>query len=196
MNEIIFVSGQRGSGKSFWVKNYLQGLTRYVLFDTLGEYQGPRYMEIEAFLGACQKAGDGYFTAIYDPYSNESFPMFCRIALATPQIYVIIEEIDLFSTPWNTPVELQKLIKYGRHYGVNIVGVSRRPSETSRLFTSQATRFIVFLQREPRDIAYFRSIIGSWADQIPTLEPHAYLDVDFSKGISANPMREPVSPPK
>ena len=195
MNEIIFVSGQRGSGKTYWVKRYLDGLPRSLLYDTLGEYEGPRYLEIEDLLEVCQGAEAGFFEAVFDPTDNEDFPYFCRIALAVGNIYVIIEEIDLFTTPYNTPLELQRLIKYGRHYGVNIVGVSRRPSEVSRLFTSQATRFVTFLQREPRDVAYFRSILGPWADAIPELGEHSYLDVDFSKGVGADPHREPLSGP-
>lgn len=191
-NEIIFVAGQRGSGKTFWVKHYLAGLSRYLLYDTLGEYDGPRYLDIISFIEACQQDSGGYLEAIFDPPTNEDFPYFCRVALSVGRVYVVVEEIDLFTTPYNTPVELQKLIKYGRHYGVNIVGVSRRPSEVSRLFTSQATRFIAFLQREPRDIQYFRSIMGQWADHIPILQDHAFLDVDFSKGSSANPLCEPL----
>lgn len=183
-NEVIFVSGQRGSGKSYWVKHFIKGQGRYLLYDALGEYDGaPQFEDIEALFEYCEShTGEGFFEAIYNPVEHEDFPLFCRIALALGNVYVIIEEIDLFSTPYITPPELAKLIKYGRHHGVNVLGVSRRPSEVSRLFTSQASRFILFRQIEPRDIAYFRSIIGPDADRLPDLPLYMFFDVDFSKG--------------
>jgi len=183
-NEVIFVSGQRGSGKSYWVKNFIRGLPRYVLYDALSEYEGPsRFADIGALL-EFSKADrkEGFYEAIYDPLEHEDFPLFCRIALALGNLYVIIEEIDLFATPYLTPPELQKLIKYGRHHGINVIGVSRRPSEVSRLFTSQATRFVLFRQIEPRDITYFRSVIGPQADRLPDLPQFCFLDIDFSEG--------------
>jgi len=186
-NEVIFVSGQRGSGKSYWVQNFISKLSRFLIYDTLGEYEGaPRFEEIEDLLDYCERSGGGFLEAIYDPLNPQddlNFSLFCRIARALGNIYVIIEEFDLFATPFSIPLELQALIKYGRHRGVNVLGVSRRPAEVSRLFTSQATRFILFRQIEPRDVQYFRSIVGTSADMLPTLEPYYFLDIDFSKGM-------------
>lgn len=177
------MSGQRGSGKTYWVKHFIKGQARYLLYDALGEYDGaPQFEDIGALLDFCKAHTGGFFEAIYDPIEHEDFPLFCRIALTLGNIYVVIEEIDLFATPYLSPPELQKLIKYGRHYGVNVLGVSRRPSEVSRLFTSQASRFVLFRQIEPRDITYFRSIIGPDADRLPDLPPYCFLDIDFSKG--------------
>lgn len=183
-NEVIFVSGQRGSGKTYWVKHFIQGQGRYLLYDALGEYdEAPQFEDVGALLDYCKAhEGQGFFEAAHNPIEHEDFPLFCRIALALGNVYVVIEEIDLFATPYLIPVELSKLIKYGRHYGINVLGVSRRPSEVSRLFTSQATRFILFRQIEPRDIAYFRSVIGPDADRLPDLPLYGFLDIDFSKG--------------
>jgi len=80
--------------------------------------------------------------------------------------------------------------------GANVLGVSRRPAEVSRLFTSQATRFILFKQIEPRDIAYFKAVIGNTADLIPNLDRFEFLDIDFSsddmfKGNLPQPSRLP-----
>ncbi|NVM23722.1 MAG: hypothetical protein HWN68_18330 [Desulfobacterales bacterium] len=194
-NEIIFVSGQRGSGKTTWIKSHLRDLNRYLLYDTLGEYEAPtRFLDIESLLEYCKAKREGFFEVVFDPPNDEDFPVFCRIALAVRRIYVVIEEMDLFSKPSETPIELQRLIKYGRHYEINIIGVSRRPAEVSRLFTSQATRFILFKQIEPRDIAYFRSIIGPQAEILPGFDLYDFLDIDFSKTPSSalQPQRLPA----
>ncbi len=181
-NEIIFVSGQRGSGKSYWVKNFIKTLPRCFIYDSLGEYEGDqRFLNCDAIIDFLiqDELKPQFFTAIFDPYNHEDFPYFCRIMLARGDMYVVIEEIDLFTSPLNTPPELMKLIKYGRHYGIQIIGISRRPAEVSRQFTAQSTRFVIFGQREPRDLQYFRSVIGTQADQIPALDIGHHLDVDF-----------------
>lgn len=192
MNEVIFVSGQRGSGKSYWVKDYIKGLTRYLLYDTIGEYEsGPHFEDIEDLIDYCgpYENGGGFLEAVYDPIGNDDFGLFCDVALALGNVYVIIEEMDEFTTPYYTPIELQQMIKRGRHRGVNVLGVSRRPAEISRLFTSQATRFVVFRMFEPRDIAYYKSIIGPVADCLSQLNNYDFFDIDFNQG------GVPVPPP-
>ena len=180
-NEIIFVSGMRGSGKSYWVKNYLLSLPRLVVYDSLGEYKGQkRVFQLIDLINFFKKKKEGFYDVIFDTYNNENFPLFCKVIMTQKNLYVIVEEIDFFSTPFFTCIELQKLIKYGRHYQINIIGISRRPAEVSRLFTSQATRFIIFSQKEPRDIAYFKSIIGDKANLILNLQNYQYLDVNFT----------------
>lgn len=194
-NEIIFVSGRRGSGKSYWTKELSQSLPRCVILDPLGEYKADEYFtEIETFIEfqKADKANPKFFTVSFNPVDlEEDFDLFCRAILARGDVYLIMEELDQLSTPYNTPYDFAKLIKYGRHYGIQIVGVSRRPAEVSRLFTSQASRFVCFPQFEPNDIKYWRSIIGKAADQLPTMSDYHYLDIDFSH----NPINTAIQPP-
>jgi len=200
-NEMIFVSGQRGSGKSYWIRHKTTELSRFLLFDTLSEYQGcaPSFDDLTELIEHCQKAGDGFLEALFDDPSEdpkETFPLFCEIGQEIGNLYVIVEEIDIFATPYDVPEELNRLIKYGRHRGVNLIAVSRRPAEVSRLITSQATRFIIFRQFEPRDISYFRSIIGPYADALPSLGIHEFYDIDFSEGpILERPKVQKLSGP-
>jgi len=188
-NEVIFVSGQRGSGKTFWVQHYIKTLSRVLIYDSLSEYEAAnRFEDLDSLIGFLETVGENWFEVIFDPLDPQDefeFSIFCRVAQSVGRLHVVIEEIDLFATPFLIPRGLQELIKYGRHRAINLVGVSRRPAEVSRLFTSQASRFILFRQIEPRDIQYFKSIIGDSADMLPTLEPYHFLDIDFSKGILA-----------
>lgn len=182
INEVIFVSGQRGSGKSHWTKKHLLKLPRVLIYDSLSEYTADfNFQDIDSLVDFLKtdQAVNSFYSAVLDTYDENEFPLFCRAALACDNLYVIIEEIDLFSNPLSTPVELLKLLKYGRHWNLQIIGVSRRPAEVSRHFTAMTTRFVIFNQREPRDISYFRSIIGEHADKIPQLTNYQFLDIDF-----------------
>jgi hypothetical protein len=194
-NEIIFVSGQRGSGKSYWTKRLSTILPRCVIFDTLGEYPADkRFFEIEPFVDflAADKANPQFFTVSFSPVDpQEDFETFCRAILARGDIYLIMEELDTVSTPYYTPYEFAKLIKYGRHFEIQIVGVSRRAAEISRLYTSQASRFVIFNQVEPNDLKYWRSIIGKTANDLPNMPDYHFIDADFSK----KPVNLDVQPP-
>lgn len=176
------MSGQRGSGKSYWTKKHLAQLPRVLIYDSLSEYTADyEFQDIESLVDFLQtdQANGVFYSASLDTFDESDFPLFCRAALACQDLYVVIEEIDLFTNPLSTPVELLRLLKYGRHWNLQIIGVSRRPAEVSRHFTAMTTRFVIFNQREPRDIAYFRSIIGEHADKIPLLTNNQFLDIDF-----------------
>jgi len=183
-NEIIFVSGQRGSGKTTWVKRYLENLDRFILWDFLAEYdQGKRFENIQDFLEHCEALSEhgGFLDVVLNPIDETSFPFFCRAALPLGNLYVIVEELDVVARANWAPIEFQAMVKRGRHYNVNVIGVSRRPAEVSRLFTSQATRFILFRQVEPTDISYFRSMVGIQANKLPSLDQFHYFDIDFDQ---------------
>lgn len=185
-NEIIFVSGQRGSGKTFWTRRFCEEHVRIMIFDPMSEYRSAAthsYSELEPFLEYMRRASKRSVVDVsFDPLDTlECFRFFCRCALALGNVYVVIEEVDLFCRPSIMPKELEALIKYGRHKGVNLVAIARRPAEVGRLLTSQATRYVIFNQIEPKDIAYWRSILGDLAHDIPALARYHFLDVDFSR---------------
>ena len=196
-NEVIFVSGQRGSGKSFWTKALAASLPRCIILDTLGEYRADKYFtEIEDLVDFLveDEQKPRLFTVSFNPVDLvEDFPTFCRAVLARGDLYLIMEELDTVSTPYYTPYEFAKLIKYGRHFEIQIVGVSRRAAEVSRLFTSQASRFVIFPQVEPNDIKYWRSIIGKAADQLPNMPDYHFLDVDFNSKPLNLEQQSPIS---
>lgn len=190
-NEVIFISGQRGSGKSYWTKQFIRSLPRAVIYDPLGEYRADHYFtESDELVEFLENDGGRFYTISFNPVDDD-VEYLCRAALARGDLHVVFEEIDTLSTPYSTPYHLSRLIKYGRHYGIQLAGVSRRPAEVSRLFTSQASRFVIFPQVEPNDIKYWRSVIGAAADGLPSMPAYHYLDVDFNE----NPLNTAVNPP-
>jgi DNA helicase HerA-like ATPase len=75
---------------------------------------------------------------------------------------------------------VENLIRYGRHQDVELIGISRRPAEVNRDLTANANEIYIFRTHEPRDIAYFREILGSdVADSLPSLPkftPYVWSD--------------------
>lgn len=176
--EVITILGQRGSGKSSWLKKKLPEIPRFILWDTLGEYDGfERFEDLDSLYRYIHANQSGVFQAVYvtekDP---EDFGPVCTIAGAVGPCYFIIEEVDTYATPTYCPQELMTLLKKGRHYGVSMAFVSRRPAEIHRMITAQSNRFVIFRILEGRDIQYLKSILGPEADKLPALETLHYMD--------------------
>jgi len=55
----------------------------------------------------------------------------------------------------------------------------RRPAEISRNITAGANRLYLFRTQEPRDIEYFRSIIGDRAFELMDVPQYSGLYLDY-----------------
>lgn len=181
-NEIITVLGQRGSGKSSWVKKHIPNVPRFILWDTLGEYTSfEQFENLQDLFNYVHKNQGGPFQAVYNSIENEDFERVCQIVGAVENCCFIIEEVDTYATPTQCPYELMKLLKIGRHYNISMIFVSRRPAEIHRMITSQSQRFILCKIIEPNDVRYLKSVVGPVADELPGLEILHY--VDWKHGI-------------
>ena len=162
--EIITVLGQRGSGKSSWIQKALPDIPRFILWDTLGEYgQYKLYTEAQTkqeLFDYVWDHNEGVLQVIYNSIEDEDFGFVCGLCENLGDLTFIIEEVDNYATPNFMPIELKRLLKYGRHFGISMIFVSRRPAEINRLITAQSQRFICFTIIEPLDVRYLTSILG------------------------------------
>jgi len=147
--EICTVLGQSGSGKSSWVQKRLPELTRFILFDSLCEYTGFEVFQDdkEALYRHVLKARAGLFQCIYRAVDNDAakdLDFVCELAFAVEDVTFIVEEVDQFATANYIGPSLSRLLKIGRHCGISMIFVSRRPPEINRLITAQSRRFICF----------------------------------------------------
>lgn len=69
-------------------------------------------------------------------------------------VYFIMEESNLVTSPHYIPDSLKDIVSLGRHANINYMAICRRPAEISRYLTSQAHAIISFRQSEIRDIKY------------------------------------------
>lgn len=127
------------------------------------------------------------FFAVYRPRdARAEFPWLARIAYEVGALCLVAEEISWAISPAKMPVEVETLIRYGRHRDVELVGISRRPAEVNRDLTANANDVYIFRTHEPRDIAYFKSLIGGDADTLPNLPPFTpYVWRDVSPEIAS-----------
>ena len=175
--EIITVLGQRGSGKSSWIQKALPDIPRFILWDTLGEYEGyAQAINKQELFDYVWDNEAGVLQVVYNTIDEDDFGFVCTVCENIGDLTFIVEEVDNYATPNLIPVELRRLLKYGRHVGLSMIFVSRRPAEINRLITSQSQRFICFTIIEPVDVRYLTSIIGPVAKVLPTLKKLEFVD--------------------
>ena len=181
--KIICIFGKRGSGKSTLAKRFLQEKRRVIVFDPLGEYSGEQFSHLGELLARIRNRKS--FFVVYRPRdARAEFPWLARIAYEVGSLWLVAEEISWAISPAKMPEPVEVLIRYGRHRDVDLLGISRRPAEVNRDLTANANEIYIFRTHEPRDIAYFRSIIGSDADTLPNLAPFKpYIWKDVSPEI-------------
>lgn len=119
---------------------------------------------------------DGVMQIIYNSIDDEDFGFVCGLCENLGDLTFIVEEADNYANPNFCPIELKRLLKYGRHVGLSMIFVSRRPAEINRLITSQSQRFICFTIIEPTDVRYLTSVIGPVARVLPTLKKLEFVD--------------------
>ena len=102
--------------------------------------------------------------------ARAEFQFIARIACEIGALTLLAEEISWAISPAKMDAGVENLIRYGRHQDVELIGISRRPAEVNRDLTANANEIYIFRTHEPRDIAYFREILGSSvADSLPSL---------------------------
>lgn len=178
--EIICIFGRRGSGKSTLAKKMIEEKPRVLVYDTLGEYKTDKVfttpIELYLFLRDKKKAGEPFRIGYRPEDAVREFPWVCRIVENIGELTFVAEEVDFFISPSRLDPGFERLIRYGRHRGVELIAISRRPAEVNRNLTAQSSRLFIFKMHEPRDIAYFRSIIGPEAEKIPELPDFTPLE--------------------
>lgn len=171
------IFGRKGSGKSFLVKNeILPVVTPYVVVDYLGEYQNENatvFNDAETFLNSVfdDSCGNAILRFTDDDDLDEVFYWCFYIHNFT----LIIEEISLYCNPYRINPHVERLVRFGRHKRINIIGVSQRPADVHKIVTSQADALICFHTQEVRDIEYIGKFTSEDANKLRDLKyPHGF----------------------
>ena len=189
--KIILILGKRGGGKSYLVKQHLEGFNRFLVYDTLGEYtQGVIFQDIPSLVEFWQKHYQEDFRLVYQPLQpEEDFAAVCELVWACGNMVLVVEEIDRFTDSHSLGFEFANIVQRGRHRHITLIALSQRPYRVNRTLSSQVKEMYTFKQNEPRDIDFISEFIGEDVERIRELPLYNYIhwtaDGKIEQGIWA-----------
>lgn len=194
----IGIYGRSGSGKSTLSKRMLAGHKRLVVFDTQDEYRSfgfRRYSTLRGVLGAMQRGWkDGFRVAYVPPNGNEPMALHMlslllrrvqgpyKAGASKVKLALVVEELNM-SFPVNAlPRELSgfgELCSRGRHYGIEIFGITQRIAEVNTRWRGNTNAAYIFPQGDHVDINTITRMIGPrWREKLLNLPDHQYLKIE------------------
>jgi hypothetical protein len=176
-NNVIVITGQRGTGKTTLIKERIRGIDRVILFDLLGEFEPNVFTQKIFFEKLSESRKQPFFRISYfnPKTTEEDFERICKAVNRLNDLTFVVDELDYFCSASFAPPVFQEIIKRGRHQGIGLICATRRPHEIPRLVTSQVTELISFRQVEPRDLAYLKDICGLEPERVQSLADFHYL---------------------
>lgn len=173
----IFVAGQTGSGKSYFVKHSLGEAPRLIVYLPKREdcgYPGVYFDGMNGerwdFLHWWQwsKGRCNRFRLIYRPadkFNADEFDTLCRLVYACGDCVFVAEEIASYlqSRVFATVSRYQgvkNLLTAGRTRGVTCYWITQRPFGIPREVTSEARDAYLFRLQEPADLDYVQDRFG------------------------------------
>lgn len=167
--KVTLIFGQRGSGKSYLAMRLIQDQRRYLLFDTMSEYnQGVIFVseEHEKFCYFWRRTYRGNFRLIYRPLQpQQQIDTIADLVFNCGDLLFLVEEIETYCSAYQISDQLAAIIQRGRHKNITLIGIAHRPNNISRMLTSAAKEMYIFKTREPRDVDYLKAFLG------PEIEP-------------------------
>lgn len=157
-NRILGIVGRKGSGKSTYAAQVLRHCPRLFVFDVMRDHASwlPNTLEgldsAFEFFDWCHRQQT--FAAGYVPGDDLplEFDQICQLVYHYGRMCFAVEEVAFVSKPGWLPPAFGKLVRTGRHQGVDLLWTAQRASEVSRTLTSATDVWIFYSQTEPRDL--------------------------------------------
>lgn len=204
----IGVYGASGSGKSTWVRAEIATRQRVVIFDALEEYAGRRgVLTARGPKGLSQNLRRAWprdrFVIAYVPTAGDEPAELHRLATVLRlaqsnrreggefrgrRLTLYVEEMNTAFPIADLPAGLRgmmDLCSRGRHYGIDLIGVSQRPSEIHNRFRGNCTAVVAFRPATVRDVTVLSDLYGAeHREALRTLVPHEFLRLDAGGAVS------------
>lgn len=194
-NEVILITGQRGQGKTTYLRDQIGLYNRVIIFDLLGEFTDcdTAYNVREFFEMLSERKGENFFVlSLYDPKtSEENFHVVCEAVNRLHDIMFVVDEIDYFCSTHSVPKQFDEIVKRGRHQALQLMVATRRPHEIPPIIRSQVSQLITFRHIEPRDLEYLRTIIDIPEEQISGLQEFHYVKWSVKGGVIEGVLDKP-----
>lgn len=187
-NKVIGCVGLRGSGKSTALREIVSCRPRLVVVDVLGEHSfGQRVSDLDDALEMLDTVqGRERFALTIQPGRGDLGSVVdavCDAVFEIGNLALALEEIPHYCTAGSMPEGLDALARMGRHRHVDLIYTGQRFAELPRRLTATTDFFVLFGQREPRDLEALAERVGrDVAGRVEGLPLHGRLVYDVLAG--------------
>lgn len=160
LTDIVLISGKRGTGKTFFGKNFitenLQGKIKVMIWDPLWQYQDLGVVVHDLSAISLMYLADKSKAIVFQPREAEDdekhFDNVAYWVFKRQNIVLYIEEMNEYTTPSFIPPNFRALVRRGRNFGIGIMGVTHRPAWMSLNFLNMIDHWFIFQQDLERDL--------------------------------------------
>lgn len=192
--------GGRGQGKSTGVKQRIAKEPRVIVYDPMREYHREKGFKVARSLNDVRKlmiAGQGMkYKIAFQPSTDnhaQAVHELCKFLFFAQQPYqqnkskrqmvLVVEEMNLCAPSHNLPMNqrgFSKAVLQGRHYGINIIGVTQRPKTIAPIFRDNADVENVYKLSCADSVSYIEKKITDpkYQGAIFKLKPHEFLKIE------------------
>lgn len=203
-NDITVILGRKWCGKSTRARALAMSRPRRIVIDPMFEHEelGAVCRSFDALVSYLRLMRAGPYGLVFRSLDDYERDMVVNLTTAgspdvppLPGVTVLIDEIDRICSPSSITPGLKRLVNYGRHFGVSLIALARRPRAIHHDLTSQADRMIIGQMQEPADVDYLRKFIGlDLAARVKALrEPDQF--VVWPDDLADVPAGDPPPPP-
>lgn len=178
-NSKILIIGQSGTGKTTLAKQLINKLRRAIILDSdFEEFDAEHFHDVNELYKYLEDYGAADdFRVSYTPLDEEHQLMYdwARIVGGHKEITLVLEECDRF--PVKESIRgFKSLMRRGRHWGLNIIGITTDVVGMNISFRRQATEMYIFRVTEPADLEWLRETMSQEIiDQIRVLPDYEYI---------------------
>lgn len=157
--KIILIFGRTGSGKSYLAKRMIQKFNRVIIIDKMFEYHSDTiFYSFNDLLEYYLKNVPDEFCFVCRFESDDDIELLFKFCWYVKNLLLVVEESELYISPYKKQSEFLKLIRYGRHRAISIIAIARRVVELSNDVKANADEIISFKQILKKDIDYLKQL--------------------------------------
>lgn len=172
---IFLIFGKTGTGKTTLAKKLLSEYKRIIIVDSLAEYQnGIIFYTYEDFRDYILfKTDRENFRYILRFTTDDEIEQMFNLVFDLTDFVLVLEEAEIYISPYTKKSNFLRLVNYGRHREISIIGIARRTSELSLQLRAQVNKIYSFKQTEIQDIEKMEKLglIG-----LDKLEKYKYIE--------------------
>ncbi len=183
---VMAVLGASGSGKSTFMKREAGRARRLLVWDPMREYAavGQVCERLEDLIAGLRGK---HFALVFQPSADpvlrqKQFGLFCRAAMATGNLCLMVEELRFVTTPSRAPLGWAQVCLTGRHAGLTVYASSQRPASIDKDFLGNCTRIRTGRLAYPEDVRAVARSTGIQDAEIAALKPLEWIEKDLSGG--------------